>query len=134
MRSTVATIDLDALAWNYHVLRTRTQGAHILAMVKANAYGHGMVGVSRVLQHLGVDILGTAFVSEARVLRDAGITIPILVLTHVEPPEADESVALNLITVVGDVSQANALAQAARARNTTAEVHLYIDTGMSRVG
>ena len=134
MRSTVATIDLDALAWNYHVLRARTQGVRMLAMVKANAYGHGMVGVSRVLQHLGVDMLGTAFVSEARVLRDAGITIPIIVLTQVEPHEADEAIALNLITVVGDVSQATALAQAARARNTTAEVHLYIDTGMSRDG
>ena len=93
MRSTVATIDLDALAWNYHVLRARTQGVRMLAMVKANAYGHGMVGVSRVLQHLGVDMLGTAFVSEARVLRDAGITIPIIVLTQVEPHEADEAIA-----------------------------------------
>lgn len=134
MRSTVATIDLDALAWNYHAIRSRIGSAQMLAMVKANAYGHGMIGVSRVLQHLGVDMLGTAFVSEARELRAAGVTIPIMVLTQVEPHEAAEAVELDLITVVGDPGQAKALADAALARNTVADVHLYVDTGMSRDG
>lgn len=134
MRSTVATIDLDALAWNYHAIRSCIGNASMLAMVKANAYGHGMIGVSRVLQHLGVDMLGTAFVSEARELRAAGVTIPIMVLTQVEPHEAAEAVELNLETVVGDLVQARALGAAATAQGTTANVHLYVDTGMSRDG
>ena len=134
MRSTVATIDLDALAWNYQVLRSQIGDRAMLGMVKANAYGHGMIGVARTLQHLGIDMLGTAFVSEAQELRDAGITAPIMVLTQVEPHEAEQAVALRLVTVIGDLGQAQALAQAALRANTTAEVHLYIDTGMSRDG
>lgn len=134
MRSTIATIDLDALAWNYQTLRSRIGSCSMLGMVKANAYGHGMIGVSRVLQHLGIDMLGTAFVSEAQELRDAGITIPIMILTPVEPHEAEQAVHLGLITVVGDLSQAQALADAARRSATTAEVHLYVDTGMCRDG
>lgn len=134
MRSTVATIDLDALAWNYQTLRARIGNRAMLGMVKANAYGHGMVGISRVLQHLGADMLGTAFVSEAEVLREAGITIPIMVLTQVEPHDAAQAVALKLVTVVGDLGQAQALAREAIRQGTTAEVHLYVDTGMSRDG
>ena len=134
MRSTVATIDLDALAWNYQALRSRIGNAQMLAMVKANAYGHGMVGVSRVLEHLGVEMLGTAFVSEARELRTAGITVPIMVLTQVEPHEAEEAIELNLVLVVGDLSQARALAVAARERGAVANVHVYVDTGMCRDG
>lgn len=134
MRSTIATIDLDALAWNYQAIRARIGNVKMLAMVKANAYGHGMIGVSRVLQHLGVDMLGTAFVTEARELRSAGITIPIMVLTQVEPHEASEAVELALETVVGDLGQAQALGAAALAQGTTAKVHVYVDTGMSRDG
>lgn len=134
MRSTVATIDLDALAWNYRVLRSQIGDRAMLGMVKANAYGHGMIGVARTLQHLGVDMLGTAFVSEAQELRDAGITAPIMVLTQVEPHEAEQAVALGVVAVIGDLGQANALANAALRARTTAEVHLYVDTGMSRDG
>lgn len=65
MRSTVAHIDLEALAWNLSVIRHRIGDRRILAMVKANAYGHGMIAVSKTLVREGVDMLGVALVDEA---------------------------------------------------------------------
>lgn len=134
MRSTVATIDLDALEWNIGVIRRRTPGKAILAMVKANAYGHGMIPISRALQAYGVEMLGTALVDEALLLRTAGISIPIMVLTPVEPHECLAAAEHDLITVACDLSQIRALGEAATSLGKQAEVHLYIDTGMHREG
>lgn len=134
MRSTVATIDLDALEWNLGVIRRHTPGKAVLGMVKANAYGHGIIQISRALQACGVEMLGTALVDEAILLRAAGITIPIMVLTPVEPHECLAAVEHNLITVACDLSQIRALGEAAVSLGKHAEVHLYVDTGMHREG
>lgn len=134
MRSTVATIDLDALEWNLSVIRRHTPGKAILGMVKANAYGHGMIPISRALQACGVEMLGTAFVDEALQLRSAGITVPIMVLTPIETHECEAAVTSDLITVACDISQVTALGVAATSLGKQAEVHLYIDTGMHREG
>lgn len=134
MRSTVATIDLDALAWNYSVIKARTPGKAILGMVKANAYGHGMVQIGLALQSLGVDMLGTAFVDEAIQLRGAGVTIPIMVLTPIEADECRFAIDHRLVIVACEMSQVKALSQAAVEQGRDAEVHLYIDTGMHREG
>jgi alanine racemase len=88
MRSTIARIDLEALKWNLSVIRHRVGNQRILAMVKANAYGHGMITVSKTLVHEGVDMLGVALVDEAIQLREAGIRTPIMVLTPVDAAEA----------------------------------------------
>lgn len=134
MRSTYATIDLDALSWNLSVIRRQVAGKAILGMVKANAYGHGMIPIARALQNNGIDMLGTAFVDEAVQLRRAGINVPIMVLTPVEPDEANLVIEYSLVTVACDISQVRALSAAAVASNSTAEVHLCVDTGMLRDG
>lgn len=134
MRSTVAVIDTDALEWNLSRVRLQAPSKAILGMVKANAYGHGMVEVARLLVALGVEVLGTAFVEEARVLRHAGITAPILVLTPVEDHEVDVVVDHDLITVGCDIEQVRALSACAHSRGRTVSVHLYVDTGMMREG
>lgn len=134
MRSTVATIDTDALAWNVSVIRKRAPNAAILGMVKANAYGHGMVPVARILEHLGVDMLGVAFVDEALQLRRAGIDAPIMVLTPNEPHEAADIVAHDITPVVCSRAQAEGLSQAAVAAQGILKVHIYVDTGMHRDG
>ncbi|MBU3741483.1 MAG: alanine racemase [Candidatus Kapabacteria bacterium] len=134
MRSTRVLIDLDALVWNLSVIRHRVGPRRILAMVKANAYGHGMVEVSRTLVAAGADMLGVALVDEAVQLRSAGITMPIMVLTPVEAAEAATVVELGLLTVACDLEQVRALAVAAEQRGTTAIVHVYVDTGMNREG
>ncbi|MBU3699793.1 MAG: alanine racemase [Candidatus Kapabacteria bacterium] len=134
MRSTVAVIDLDALEWNVGRVRARAAGRAVLGMVKANAYGHGMIEIARVLDELGLEVLGTAFVDEAIALRRAGITRPILVLTPVEAHEIESVVELGLITVACDIDQVRALSAVAQQRGARASVHLYVDTGMLREG
>ncbi len=133
-RSTVATIDLDALAANLAQIRLQAPAAAVLAMVKANAYGHGMVPIARVLQHLGVDMLGVAFVDEAALLRSHGISIPITVLTPIEPEEAGLAIELGVTAVVCDLEHARWLSHAAVASQRQIGVHIYVDTGMHREG
>ena len=80
---TWAEIDLDALAHNYTVLRRHIgEGVKFLGVVKADAYGHGAVEVSRTLQELGADYLAVSSVDEAMELRKNGITMPLLILGH----------------------------------------------------
>lgn len=134
MRATVATIDLDALEWNVSRVRLRAAGKAVLGMVKANAYGHGMIDMARVLEVMGLDVLGTAFVDEAVALRKAGISVPILVLTPIERHEADAVVEHDLITVACDLDGVRALSDCAQRRARQASVHLYVDTGMMREG
>ncbi len=134
MRSTVATIDLDALEWNLKTIRRKAGSAGICAMVKANAYGHGMIEVSRLLVEHGIQFLGVAFIQEAIALREAGIQVPILVLTPNESSEADAVVHYNLTPVVGDVLQAQAIHEAAARSGAYVHAHLYVDTGMHRDG
>ncbi|MEY3386460.1 MAG: hypothetical protein RIR53_1271 [Bacteroidota bacterium] len=134
MRSTVAMIDLDALEWNVGRVRARAAGRAVLGMVKANAYGHGMIEIARVLDELGLEVLGTAFVDEAVALRSAGITRPILVLTPVESHEIESVVEHGLTIVACDLDQIRALSALAQERGSPAAVHLYIDTGMLREG
>ena len=134
IRSTRAVIDLDALEWNYNLIKKRAPTAQVLAMVKANGYGHGMTAISRVLQHLGADMLGVAFVSEAIELREAGITLPIVVLTPHEPQESEAVVTHSLTTVACSIAQAQHLSVAAAAQGKVAQMHLYVDTGMHRDG
>lgn len=134
MRATVAVINLEALEKNLVALRNASPNKSVLAMVKANAYGHGMVEVSHVLQRAGVEMLGTAFVDEAIQLRKSGIHIPIAVLTPVEPSEAEYVVEHQLTTIAADIEQVRALSAESKARNKCSSVHVYVDTGMSREG
>lgn len=134
MRCTVARIDLGALRWNLSQLRHRTEGRKIMAMVKANAYGHGMIEVSRTLQESGVDMLGVAFADEGVTLREQGIVVPIMVLTPTMADEARIVVDNALTTVACDFDQVATLGTLAAEGGTKAIVHVYVDTGMHRDG
>jgi alanine racemase len=133
-RPTTAFIDLRALAHNFQEARDRAQGRKILAVVKAQAYGHGAIRVSKHLLGLGADTLGVALVEEGRELREAGIEAPILVMGAVVPGQAEALAALRLTPVVFTLPMARALSSAARAQKTQVPVHIKIDTGMGRVG
>ena len=89
LRRTWAEIDLDALAHNYQTLRRRT-GTRFVGVVKADAYGHGSVQVSRVLEELGADYLAVSSLDEAMELRAGGIHMPILILGHTPPERVEE--------------------------------------------
>ncbi len=133
-RPTTAYIDLNALAHNFQEARRRAQGRKILAVVKAQAYGHGAISVSKHLLGLGADMLGVALVEEGRELREAGIDAPMLVMGAVIPSQAEALVALRLTPVVFTPEMARALSGAARRLKTRVPVHVKIDTGMGRIG
>ncbi len=134
-RGTYIRVDLDAIAHNTKVLKENTaENRLMLAVVKANAYGHGLVQVARVALENGADYLGVAIPEEGEQLRNAGITAPILVLGGVNERGAEGSVRNDLIQTVFDVNRVFQLEKAAAAQNKRVSVHLKIDTGMGRIG
>ena len=130
-----AEVDLDAYDRNIATLRERTHsGAKLLAVVKADGYGHGSVAVSRRALAGGGDALGVARIDEALELRRAGIKAPILVFGLTPPERADELIDHRLEQTVCSLPVAKALSARAVARGTRIPVHLKVDTGMSRLG
>ncbi len=133
-RPAAAVIDLNALSHNFKEVTRSAEGRKILAVVKAQAYGHGAREVSRCLLGLGADMLGVALVEEGRDLREAGINAPILVMGPLFPEQAGAIVSLGLTPVVFTMPVARALSLAAKERGTTVGLHVKIDTGMGRLG
>lgn len=133
-RSTVARVDLDALKSNLTAVRDFLGGrAHVIAVVKANAYGHGAVQAARAFEEAGAAMLACADIEEGITLREAGITAPILVFGALSISDLDGLFTHRLTPTVSTPSAARAL-QAAAARHGTLGCHLKIDTGMNRLG
>lgn len=134
-RPTFAEINLAALHHNFNVIRSSIpNGTEILAVVKADAYGHGFMDISRELEHLGVNAFGVAFLAEGIQLRKSGIDKPVLLLGGVYPGQERKCIGYNLSTIVFNLEQAQSLNQAAGKLFRKAQVHLKIDTGMGRLG
>ncbi|OGP14825.1 MAG: alanine racemase [Deltaproteobacteria bacterium GWA2_54_12] len=134
-RPTAAYIDLKALEHNYLELRRRvTPAARMMAVVKANAYGHGAIEAARTLESLGGAYFGVAIQEEGAALREAGITSPIAVLGGSFPDQAPDMVEYGLTPVVFDMDSARALDEAAKKRGAVLPIHVKIDTGMGRLG
>ncbi len=130
-----AEIDLSAIAHNMQELRRVTEPqARVMAVVKANAYGHGAVPVSKTVLAHGADYLGVAILDEGRELRQAGIEAPILILGFTPPEQAGEAIKLDLAQTVYTYEGAEAISRAAVSLGKTAKVHVKIDTGMGRLG
>lgn len=135
VRPVWAEIDLDALAGNISEIRRITSpSAKVMAVVKADAYGHGAVEVSRTVLAGGADWLGVARTDEGLLLREAGIEVPILVLGYLTPEQSHDVVRGRLSQAVYTRAMALDLADAAAAAGTRARVHFKIDTGMGRLG
>ncbi len=135
-RATRAEIDLDAVAHNVrHFASLPGTRAGVMAVVKANAYGHGALMVARAATAAGASWLAVATVDEGVQLRRAGLDTPILVLAPSDPAEAPAAVAAGLTLAVGDLDGAMAIAAAARGtRECPVTVHVEVDTGMHRFG
>jgi alanine racemase len=130
-----AEIDLGAVRANVRTLRAVVQPASVLAVVKADGYGHGAVPVARAALDAGAEQLGVALVEEGVELRDAGIDAPVLVLSEPVPEAASTVVARGLTPVVYTTSGVDALAKAVAHHDAMPlPVHLKVDTGMHRVG
>lgn len=128
-------IDLTALEHNYRQLRGLcAPELKMLAVVKADAYGHGLLPVARKLVAAGADYLGVGSLEEGLTLRQAGQTLPILLLLGILPQEAERAVAADLEVILFRRDVAEALAAAARSQMKKAKAHLKVDTGMGRLG
>ncbi len=132
LREAVAEIDLQALTHNLGVAKKHTGNTNVLAVVKADAYGHGAVTVSKHLIKQGVSALGVAFSHEAVILREAGITSPILIFFNRD--NITDIFEYDLTPVVFDFNTAKALSDEAYKKNRHIPIHIKIDTGMGRVG
>jgi alanine racemase len=134
-RPTFAEINLGALRANYRALNAYTNGASIMAVIKADAYGHGAVEVARALRREGCAQFGVATVEEARELRVAGVSERIYLLAGYFADQAPEIVALDLVPPIFDLSLIEALDGAASAAGRVGfSVQLEIDTGATRLG
>jgi alanine racemase len=129
-----AVVDLAAIRHNVGVLRGRAEGGGVMAVVKADAYGHGLVPVSRAALAGGAAWLGVAQVGEALELRAAGITAPILAWLTVPGDRHAEAVAAGIDLGVSASWALEEIADAARGLGVTARVHLKVDTGLNRNG
>lgn len=128
-------IDLNALGHNFKALQKRiNKGAKILAVVKSNAYGHGAVPVARTLQGLGADYFGVGTVDEGVLLREAGIKRPILLLLGLFSGKYSELLRYQLTPVIYELSEAEGLNQFLAGRGEKIDIHVKIDTGMTRLG
>ncbi len=130
MRPTWLEISLSALTHNYELLRSRAPGARLIAVVKANAYGHGAERVAGHLRSLGVGYFAVATTGEAAALRSAGIDEPILLLGSLHPEDAADAAAAGALPTITGLEAARAFAAA----RPGGEVHVKVDSGMGRVG
>ncbi|HEX9247819.1 MAG TPA: alanine racemase, partial [bacterium] len=130
-----AEIDLGAVRENVRALRAALRGTpRLMAVVKADAYGHGAVAVSRAALAAGAEWLGVATTDEGVELRRAGITSPILLLGSMPAEDAETAVAHDLSVTVFQPEIAGALSQAASRTGRQAKIHFKVDTGMGRIG
>ncbi len=134
-RPTEALIDLDALAFNFQSSK-KFIGTDVkyMAVVKADAYGHGAVECAMRLESEGVDWFGVAIPEEGVELRKAGINSPILCLGSFWPGQEELILEFDLTTVIYDLDTARHLAQFAAEKGVVLDVHVKVDTGMGRVG
>ena len=131
----VAEVNLDAIKHNYKQIRGRVpHEVEIMAIVKADAYGHGAVEVSKLLQEQGVNRFAVAIAKEGEELRENGITSPILVLGYTPRADIGTLIENNLTQTVFSYDMAKTLSDEAGRLGKTVNIHIKVDTGMGRIG
>lgn len=134
IRPVWAEINLDNIIHNLKEIKRVTNNAEIMAVVKANAYGHGAIEISKVLLQEGVKRLAVATISEAIELRNSGIDCEILILGYTPKNQFKYLLKYNITQTIYDFKAASELSKIATEMRKTAKIHIKIDTGMSRLG
>jgi alanine racemase len=134
IRPTNVEVNLDRLTQNYNAIAEYVNPAKIMVILKANAYGHGMVQIAHHLVSIGVDYLGVAVLEEGILLRESGIKVPILVLGGILGNQVPLFLEHDLTLTASSIEKLQQINEAARVRKITAKVHLKVDTGMERIG
>ncbi len=134
-RPTRAEISFENLRNNFSIVKSLiNKDVKIMAMVKANAYGHGLYEISSELLNQGVDYLGVAVLEEGVYLRERGITAPILVLGSINVDQIADFITHDIEITSSSIDKSIAIAAVAKEMRKAASVHLKIDTGMERIG
>ena len=134
-KRTWAEVDLDAVAHNIREIRKITnKEAQIMAVVKADAYGHGFLETTKTLLDNGADRLAVAVLQEGKQLRKSGVDVPILILGASAPEDAEDLIEFGITPTVFDYEFAKALSDTAKKRGSVTKVHIKLDTGMTRIG
>lgn len=135
VRPAIVEINLDNLAFNINNLRkTIDKNTLIMAVVKANAYGHGAIEASKVFLNNGAHRLGVSILSEGIELREADIKVPILILNYTLPSQYKVVIEYDLIQSIYNYEDAKKLSEVAMLLKKDAKIHIKLDTGMSRIG
>lgn len=130
-----ADINLTQLNRNVSSIKDKLKaGVKFMAVVKANAYGHGLVEISSEMENIGCDYLGVARLSEAIQLRNNGIMLPILVLTPIIPHQADVAIKNNITLAIDNLNAANNLNKIANEIGLKVNIHIKVNTGLNRYG
>ena len=135
LRRTWAEVNLDAIAQNYKAIREKIgENTKFLGVVKADAYGHGSIQVSKLLQELGADYLAVSSADEALELRVNNITMPILILGHTPKEQVSRLIEHNITQTITCKAKADEYNEEALKCGGVLKVHIKVDTGMSRLG
>ena len=134
LRPTHVVIDLSAITANFNAILQKAGDRKVLFVLKANAYGHGLIRIARHLESLGADYFGVAYLEEGVMLRDAGIMTPILVLGGVIGNQIPLFIKYNLTITASSVIKLEKIDEVARNMGLRAKAHLKFDTGMERIG
>jgi alanine racemase len=134
VRPTLVEVDLRILRENFLAIKKSVSPARIMPILKANAYGHGLVRIARLMQDIGAEIIGVAVLEEGILLRESGITMPILVLGGILGNQVPHFLKHELTITASSIDKVKQIDKSAAEMGCTAKVHLKIDTGMERIG
>lgn len=134
LRPTYVEVNLTRLAENLNAIRAKVSPAKVMPVVKANAYGHGLVPVARFLEAQGADALAVAILEEGVALRQAGIRLPVLVMGGIQPQQVRAYLEHDLVLTAASLDNLSVIEAHAREMGRIAQVHLKVDTGMGRLG
>lgn len=134
VRPTLVEVNLDRLSENYRAIQSKVTPAKVMAILKANAYGHGLVEIAQHMVSLGVDYLGVAVLEEGILLRERGVKAPILVLGGILGNQIPLFLKHDLTLTASSIEKLEQINEAAGEMGVKPKVHLMIDTGMERIG
>lgn len=134
IRPTIVEVKLNILKDNFQSIKNHVKNSKIMPVLKANAYGHGLIRVAQLMQEIKADYLGVAVLEEGILLRENGINIPILVLGGIIGNQIPHFIEHDLTITASSIDKLEQIEKAAIALRKKAKVHLKIDTGLERIG
>ena len=134
VKRTWAEISLDAIAHNFNEIRNKTKGAKLCCVIKADGYGHGAAELAQLYENLGADFFAVSNIDEGIEIRNAGTTLPILILGYTPVRDVSKLCEYNISQAVFSLDYARSLSAECEKSGCTCKIHIKADTGMSRIG